>query len=113
MMVKKFSSPREESLEIAIQIRRAILEDKIYSDSVLRDCLVIATNLNKKDDIKWIISELSGYKSSDIIPSYRNISCPLFDDIERFKGYQNMTMAFDVHYYVVFLEQKTDESESL
>lgn len=70
---KKFSSPREEALEIALQTRKGILEGKLNAVSVLRACLVIANNLSKTDDEKWLRSELSGYMKSEEIPSYRNV----------------------------------------
>lgn len=70
---KKFSSPREEALELAIQTRKDILEGKRDVVPTLRSCLVIARNLNKKDVEKWMMSELSGY--SEDIPWYRIVSC--------------------------------------
>jgi len=58
MEPKRFSSPREEALEIAYQTRRTIQEGKQDTVSVLRSCLIIAHSLDKKDDANWIFLEL-------------------------------------------------------
>jgi hypothetical protein len=76
---QRFQSPREESLEIAMQTRRMILDGKSDTVSVLRACLVIAKNLNKKGDIKWITSEFDGYCDDDKLPSYRKFSTRTYD----------------------------------
>jgi hypothetical protein len=73
----KFSSPKEEALEIAYQTRRRILVGNTTGGdavSILRACLVIARNLNK-EDTEWISQELSGYDESASLPSYRNVDC--------------------------------------
>ncbi|MCK4554996.1 MAG: hypothetical protein KAT83_00155 [Candidatus Aenigmarchaeota archaeon] len=74
MESKSFSSPREEALEIAQQTTRNILNSKKDVVSILRACMVISTRLNKKEDEKWIRSDLSGYLSNEI-PEYRKIYC--------------------------------------
>ncbi len=74
-MESKFSSPREEALEIAYQSRKDILENKRDAVSLLRACLVIAKNLNKTTDEEWINCELFGYGSDLEVPSYRLVSC--------------------------------------
>jgi hypothetical protein len=68
-------SPKEESLEFALQTRKNILERKSDAVSALRACLIIATNLNKKVDENWITKELDGYLDNDSIPSYRIVDC--------------------------------------
>ncbi|MFX0097825.1 MAG: hypothetical protein ACFE7E_08715 [Candidatus Hodarchaeota archaeon] len=75
MEKRKFSSPREEALEIARKTRKDILNGKGDAVSVLRASLVIANILNKDDKKQWISRELSGYLMRDELPFYRNISC--------------------------------------
>jgi hypothetical protein len=74
------SSPREEALEIAYQTRKNILAGSGDAVSVLRACLVVANDLKKDDDAKWICEELSGYglDASASIPDYRIVSCRYF-----------------------------------
>lgn len=106
MGIRKFSSPREESLEIAIQTRKAILEGKRDVVSILRSCLVIARNLNKKDEEKWLMLELSGYMKSDKLPWYRYVNCPVenkFGDIEDFEEFN---VYFAVHYLSAIIQGK-------
>lgn len=61
MESRKYSSSREEALEIALHTRRSLLQSKPDVVSILRACYLIATNLNNKDAINWIQCELSGY----------------------------------------------------
>jgi len=98
MAQSKFSSPREEALEIALQTRKGILEGKLDAVSVLRACLVIANNLNKPDDEKWLISELSGYTKSDKIPQYRHVSCLIYDKSGTFGGFRVFKVRHDAHF---------------
>lgn len=78
---KKFSSPREEALEIAYQSRKDILSGKIEVVSLLRQCLVIAENLKKKKDEEWIFSELTGYGTDQSeIPRHRSVACAYEDE---------------------------------
>jgi len=72
---RKFSSPREEALELGYVTRNNILNNQGDAVSILRACLVIATILNKKDTVKWVRKELSQYTASDDIPEYRFNSC--------------------------------------
>jgi len=74
MELRKFSSPREEALEIAYTARKNLLDGTRDAVSLLRSCLVVATNLNRSEDEKWIKSELSGYKKAET-PSYRKLNC--------------------------------------
>ncbi len=50
------------------------ITDKNYSISdLLRHCLIIATKLKQPEFVKWINSELNGYKDIKEIPKYRKI----------------------------------------
>ena len=109
MAQKKFSSPREEALDIAIETRKGILGGKRDTASVLRACLVIADNLNKTDDGKWLMSELSGYRERDEIPWYRNVYCPIETDLGFRKVGDRQTIVFDVHYLSGILQTKEAE----
>ncbi|MFA5070952.1 MAG: hypothetical protein WC511_01110 [Candidatus Pacearchaeota archaeon] len=71
--MEKFESPQQEALEIALESRRKLLDGKEDIISVLRSCLVVANNLSKEEEIKWIKNELNGEFNK--IPSYRKISC--------------------------------------
>jgi hypothetical protein len=107
MEQKRFSSPREEALEIAIQTRKDLLEGKRDTASVLRACLVIANSLNKVDDKKWIMSELSGYTKSDKIPQYRKIDCPQKDEFGISMGFKYFDVPYDIHSLYGVLQSKT------
>lgn len=74
MTIKKFESPREEALEIAVRTRNKILEQKMDTVAILRSCSVIAELLDKKQENYWIARELNGYTPGDKIPDYRTIS---------------------------------------
>ena len=102
MGIRKFSSPREEALEIAIQIRKDILEGKRDVVSTLRSCLVIATNLNKKDEEEWLISELSGYNKN--YPWYRNVNLPVENMFGVNVGFEKYKVRQDVHYLTAILQ---------
>jgi len=75
MGLRKFSSPREEALEIAYTARKNLLDGKSDVESLLRSCLVVSTNLNKIQEEKWIEYELFGYPESSKVPDYRLIPC--------------------------------------
>lgn len=79
MVNRKFSSPREEALEIAINTRRKIIEGKENPIAVIRSCLVISDTLNKNEMKNKLLSELSGYAEDEDIPDYRCMSC-LYED---------------------------------
>ena len=50
------------------------ITDKNYSISdLLRHCLIIATKLKQPEFVKWINSELNGYKDIKEMPKYRKI----------------------------------------
>ena len=76
-MRKDFENPQEEALEIALETRRKLLSGVEDIIQILRSCLVISENLAKKDDIRWIKSEITGI--FDEIPEYRIIDCPELD----------------------------------
>lgn len=73
-MEKKFESPQEEALEIAIETRKKILDGEEDIISVLRRCLVVANNISKEKDIEWIKGEILGKFGE--IPKYRTLYCP-------------------------------------
>jgi hypothetical protein len=96
MITKKFDSPREEALEIAITTRNKILDEKLNTVAILRSCLVIAESLGKKQESHWIKRELHGYSIGDEdFPSYRfllgqPLRRPDPDNIERVKIIQTV-----------------------
>jgi len=79
MELKKFTSPREEALELTYQTIKDILDGKKDVVSILRYCLVIAKNLRKNEIENWIMSELSGYDNVLDVPDYRIMGCPYED----------------------------------
>jgi hypothetical protein len=111
MSVKKFSSPKEEALEIAIQTRKDILEGKKDAISTLRSCLVIAEDLNKKEEEQWIKAELSGYNKSDIIPEYRKINCKIISNLETGEVFEVINVFLSVHSLNAILQSKNPSFE--
>lgn len=98
MESRKFSSPREEALKIALETRKGILEGKRDAESVLRACLVIAKNLNKNNESNWISLELSGYVNSlNLIPEYRKINCNIVDGYEAHLRWEDMNLWQNIH----------------
>jgi len=73
----KFESPQQEALEIALETRRKILEGKTNILEIIRRCFVVANNLSKKEDLKWIKCEMDGSWTKEETPSYRKLSIPL------------------------------------
>jgi len=106
MGYKKFTSPREEALEIAYQTRKDILQGKRDASSTLRACLVIAENLNKTDIKEWIKSELNGYSKEHKIPRYRAISCPRSTSWGSFVGFEDIYVRHNVHLLSAHLQEK-------
>jgi len=102
---KRFSSPREEALEIAYQTRKDILEGKRDAVSVLRACLVIATVLNKNDAKKWIMQELSGYPKGSEIPEYRTVLCEYRKEGVIQKEFTKMSVFYEVHVLSDYLKK--------
>lgn len=100
----KFSSPREEALEIAYQTRKNILDGKQDASSILRACSVIANDLNKTDAISWIKSELSGYSNPQEAPSYRRVECQ--GDIVGDTSFYKTIIANNVHLMSNHLREK-------
>lgn len=69
----KYGSPQEEALDLALSTRIRIIEGNIDILSVVRACFIVASNLSKKEDLKWIEGELNGHKEN---PEYREIKLP-------------------------------------
>lgn len=66
------------------------ITDKNYSISdLLRHCLIIATKLKQLEFVKWINSELNGYKDIKEIPKYRKIpvSIKFYNPINGWRPY--------------------------
>lgn len=82
MSNRKFSSPREEALEIAYKTRKDIMDSKEDAVSIVRSCLVIANILNKNDMKNRFLRELSGFSIEDEIPTYRRLQCCYEDKSE-------------------------------
>jgi len=104
----KFSSPREEALEIARDAMKAIVKDDEDAVSTLRACLIIASTLNKEDDKKWIKQELDGYSPSDEFPSYRLVRCPYTEN-----KLDYLSIPFKVVYNVHLLQKASDDDENV
>lgn len=102
---RKFSSPREEALEIAYQTRKDILEGKRDAVSVLRACLVIATALNKNDAKKWIMQELSGYFRGNHIPEYRIVLCQYQKEGVVQKRFTKESVTYEAHVLSDYLKR--------
>lgn len=112
-MSKRFASPREEALEIALQTRKKILDGNTDASSVLRACLVVAKNLNKDNEQGWMMSELSGYDESG--PNYRIVMCQYTKDGAWQEGFHSLRVSFAVHVLLakVALKQDMDIRDSL
>ncbi len=96
-------SPRKESLEIAVHTRRMILEGKSDTVAALRACLVIAKNLNKKEDVVWILSEINGYAAKENLPSYRKVPARVFDQLRRLsEDFEQIELGLKIHIFVPF-----------
>jgi len=61
----------------------------------IRSCLVIARNLNKKDEEKWMTSELSGYNKD--FPWYRIVSCPIKTSYSETTDFEEISVWQSVH----------------
>lgn len=106
-MNSKFSSPREEALDIALQTRKDILSGKADPVSSLRACLVIAINLNKKEKEEWIKLELNGYGTRDV-PHYRIIECPILNERNNDTGkFELVPIHLSVHILSTLQNEKT------
>nr|MDO8100098.1 hypothetical protein [Candidatus Njordarchaeota archaeon] len=97
MKSRKFSSPRDEALEIAYRTREAILDGKSDVVSVLRSCSVIASNLKKTEVQTWINSELSGYSDRSKVPSYRVENCRYEDHHVLQDRFREFETGIEVH----------------
>jgi len=103
---RRFSSPREEALAIAYQTRKDILDGKRDAVSVLRASLVIASILNKDDQKQWVKHELSGYSTSDDIPSYRVVSCQYEVDGFLQDGFYEVKIGHPTHMLCGYVKRK-------
>lgn len=100
MAKETFTSPREEALQIAYQIRKTILAGKCDPVATLRACLVIATDLGKKSTIEWIERELRGYPTGKL-PKYRLINCNIVKgDYQLPDGSMEFGVSFPIHLLV-------------
>lgn len=66
-------------MEIAYNTRASILNGKKDTVSILRACLAIANNLDKRQHREWILSELQGYGGKSQVPNYRKLRCRYSD----------------------------------
>jgi hypothetical protein len=112
MSKELFSSPREEALEIARRTRKDILAGKSDPVAVLRACQVIAIDLAKKYEAKWITSELSGYGNKKI-PDYRVHSCPVCNTYGVTEEFQEYKLRLPVHYLVAYSKKNENIKVSL
>ena len=102
-MVIKYNSPQEEALELALSIRMKIIENGIDVLSIVRACFIIANNLSKNEDLKWIEGELYGH---DVNQDYREISLPKKSG----RGFETKTLCHSITLFKYYLEknEKTD-----
>lgn len=105
MEKRKFSSPREEALEISLIARKKILNNQGDAISILRACLVIATILNKKDKEKWVTKELTGYIDSDNLPKYRINRCKYKKDKIYQQKFYNFKNWYPVHLLLDYIKK--------
>lgn len=61
----------EQALEIARKTRDSILFGKESFEKNLHGVYTVAQILGRTDDLKWAESEITGYSSDDVKPSYR------------------------------------------
>ena len=53
------------------EIQNDAVNSKVKVSDLLRKCKILAARLGNNNFKVWVESELSGYESSDIIPTYR------------------------------------------
>lgn len=98
-MENKFNSPQEEALEIALITRRKLLDGQEDVVSVLRNCLVVAVNVNNIADMGWIKEEITGdFKK---IPSYRKRDCLEIDT----KDFKKCDINFEIKLLADFVRR--------
>ena len=95
-------------MEIAYKTRKMILDGKPDPIAVLRRNLVVATILNKEEEIKWFKKELFGYYPSDTPPDYRYLQCPYEKSGERKKGFRAEYIRLGVHVLSDYLKRKIE-----
>ena len=59
---------------IVVDLQKDILDSSIDTLNLLRKAYLVARKLKLKDFEEWVYNELNGYKSTDKIPDYRNIT---------------------------------------
>lgn len=97
MKSRKFLSPRDEALDIALKTRDAILSPNPDVVSVLRSCLVISSILRKSKDEDWVESELRGYSSDSKLPGYRRVSCKYARQDELQDGFRDFNITKGIY----------------
>lgn len=106
--MQKYASPREEALDIAYTARKDLLDGKKDVISLLRACLVVATNLNKNNDEKWIKSELFGDFGEET-PFNRDVRC----DYKKFGHIQRDTEVFTVKLPISMIVSDINSKQTL
>ncbi|MFA4936555.1 MAG: hypothetical protein WC568_12035, partial [Candidatus Methanoperedens sp.] len=106
--MQKYASPREEALDIAYTARKDLLDGKKDVISLLRACLVVATNLNKNNDEKWIKSELFGDFGEEP-PFNRNVRC----DYREYEHLQRDTKVFTVTLPISMIVSNINSKQTL
>jgi hypothetical protein len=75
---RKFETPEDEALEIAINTRSKILDGRYNPVAVVRSCYTVAEYLQRNDDLSWLFNELNGYtvtkNKKAIVPNYRIVN---------------------------------------
>ena len=62
---RKYRTPQEEALDVAMRVRDRIVNGERDSVSLLRQCLIVSQNLGKIEDTRWIFREINGYPEKD------------------------------------------------
>lgn len=109
---KKFSSSREEALEIAYTARKDLLDGRKDVVSLLRACLVVASNLNKSVYEKWINNELYGNWGTEV-PQHRFLNCPYEWQGKVVKKSKFVPITMPIHMLVALSDDKDDISVSI
>lgn len=76
-------------------IQAATLDDSKALASILRQCMVLASDLKSEDLRQWVSHELNGYRGDVELPAYRILSAPAVGHLVGPAGaqYQNYTIA--------------------
>lgn len=69
------------------ELKREVLDEKVPVSALLRKALIVAKEIDDKENEKWITDELKGYSDNENVPNYRDISGrPIFRD--HYTGWQ-------------------------